>query len=597
MKSKSTILWFIVAATLAAAIWLLDTYFKPAPMGEKALFTGLRTDKVSGIQVIPGGAREISVIHSNKTWMVERPIIYPAQTAAIDGLLSALEKLTPVMSFTAGEMSGHKNPDAEFGFDNPQFTLDISAGEQTWHMRVGNKTAPGDGVYVRLVGAPGAYVTDTTWLQFLPHDVNDWRDTTLVDVPDTLDRLVVTNGAQAIDLQRDPVTHLWHMVSPISARANNMRIVTALQQLRTASVSRFVNDDPKTDMTTYGLEPAALDIWLGLGTNLMTAIHTGKEVTGAPGEVFARRQGLTAVVTTPKAPLSPWLGTINDFRDPNLVELTAPVAEIEMRGEHNFTLQSRGSNVWTEAGEKFPVDFSRVIMLIKTLAGLQTTNFVQDVVTASGLQNYGLAPKPSRQITLRSEVGDTNHAIVQLLFGTETNGQYYVKRGDEPYVYGLQSAGLGLLSLSGDYYRDPQIWNFSETNVAGLTLHQNGKTRQLVRNGTNDWSLASGSQGAINSPAVEETVHDLGTLSSAGWIGRQFNDADEIGLTTNSLSVTINFKSGEKYTVTFGKEVQSPQASTALSVVTLEGERWAFVFPYKLCQLVAEYLTIRADAP
>ena len=600
MKSKATILWFMIAVTLASAIWLLNTYLRPNVPGEKPLFAELRPDRVSDIQVIPGGAREISVARSNQTWTIERPILYPAQTAAIDGLLAALQKLTPVVSFTAGEMSGHKNADAEFGFDNPQYTIDVSAGEQTWHLRVGNKTAPGDGVYVRVVGATGAFVTDTAWLQFLPHDVNDWRDTTLVDVPDTLDWLVITNGALAIELRRDITNHLWRMLRPMTARANNLRIITALQQLHTASVSKFVNDDPKADLTAYGLEPAALDVWLGNGTNLLTAVHVGKDVAGAPGDAFARREGLSSVVTTPKAPLSPWQGAISDFRDPNLVELTAPVAEIEVRGEHNFSLRLHGSNTWTVAGEKFPVDASLVTGLIKTLAGLQTTNFVQDVVTAAGLQNYGLAPNPSRQITLRSAVGDTNRNIVQLLFGaTTTNNQVYVKRGDEDFVYGLPAVDLGQLALPGDYYRDRHIWSFSEADVAQVTLKQNGKTRQMVRTGTNDWSFAGGSQGIINPPAVEETMHRLGGLSAFAWIGRTFKDFDDIGLTTNSLSVTTELKSGEKYTVSFGKaeSVPSLNVTTALAVVTLDGERWAFVFPPVLCPYIAEYLTIPANTP
>lgn len=597
MKSKTTFLWFVIAATLAATIWLLDTYFQPKPPGQKPLLAGLRADQVTGVQVIPGGAREISVIRTNKTWLLERPLTYPAQAAAIDGLLAALERLRPVMSLSAGEMSAHKDADAEFGFDNPQFTLDLSAGDQIWHVRVGNKTAPGDGVYVRVVGATGAFVTGTSWLQFLPHDVNDWRDTTLVDVPDTLDWLVITNGAQAIELRRDATNRLWRMVRPWQARANNERIVTALQQLGMAKVSRFVSDDPKADLTAYGLEPAALDVWLGSGTNLLTAVHVGKDVSGTAGDVFARREGWNTVVTTPKEPLAAWRGAVNDFRDTNLLELTVPVAEIQVRGENNFTLRLDGSNSWTEVGEKFPVDPDRVADLVMTLAGIHIADFVQDVVTASGLQSYGLAPAPSRQITLRRVAGDTNHVIAQLLFGqTTTNGQVYVKRGDENFVYAVPSGSLSLMTLPGDYYRDRHIWNFSETNVAMVTLRQNGKTRQLIRNGTNDWSLAAGSQGIINPPAVEETVHRLGELTSSGWVGRKFRDFEDIGLTTNSLTLTIELKSGQKYSITFGKPL-SPNATTVLAVVTLDGERWAFVFPPQLCPLIAEYLTIPAAVP
>lgn len=597
MKSKTTAIWFVLAVALATTIWLLQNYAQSGATGVKPILAGLRPDRVTSIEIIPAGARPISAIRTNNAWLLEKPFAYPAQTAAIDSLLSALQRLTPTTSLSAGEMSAHKNADAEFGFDNPQFTLDVGAGDQIWHLRVGNMTAPGDGVYLRVVGMTGAFVTDPAWLQFLQHDATDWRDTTLLDVPSVLDWLVITNGTQAIELRRDATNHLWRMVRPQDARANNLRIVTALQQLRTARVSRFISDDPKADLTTNGLAPAALDVWIGNGTNLLTAIHAGKDVSGMPGEVYALREGWTSIVTTPKEPLAPWRGEVADFRDPNLLELTAPVAEIEVRGsDNNFTLQQRGSNVWTEAGEKFPVDGELVQSFIHTLAGLRIADFVQDVNTASGLQNYGLA-NPSRQITLRPAVGDTNRVIAHLLFGDTSTNEVYVKRGDEDFVYALALGDFRALSLPGDYFRTHRVWSFSETNVAQVTVRQNGKMRQMIRTGTNEWSIAAGSQGIITPPAIEETVHQLGDLSVLAWIGRKYPDS-EVGLSTNNLSLTVELKSGEKYSVDFGiKYPLSATTQTPLAVVTLEGERWAFVFPPLLAQLIEESLTIPADAP
>jgi hypothetical protein len=587
MKSKTTALWFLLAAILAAAIWFFENHFQPAPPAANVLFAGLRADQVTEIQVIPAGAREISASRTNKTWRLEKPFTYPAQTAAIENLLGTLEKLTPVMALTPGEMSGHQNADAEFGFDNPQFRIDLTAGEQNWHLSVGNKTAPGDGVYVRVIGATGAFVTGTDWLQFLPREATTWRDTTLVDTADTVDWLIITNGAKAIELRRDVTNHLWRMIRPQPFRADSLGIVTALQQLRSATVSQFISDDPKPDLTAYGLEPAALDVWLGHGTNLLAGVHAGKDSPTSPGQMFARREGWNTIVTTAKEPLAPWRGGVNDFRDRHLLALTAPVAEIEVRGENNFTLQQqRGSNVWTVAGEKFPVDAASVQTFIRQLANFRV-DFVQDVVTEPGLPMFGLTNPPARQITLRAGIGDTNSVIAQLLFGATTTNQVYVKRADENCVYALALDDLNSLQLNGDYYRDRRIWNFSETNVAQVTLRQNGKTRQLLRTGVNQWSLAAGSQGIINPPAVEETVHRLGELTAAGWFGRKFS-GPEIGLNTNNLSIAIELKTGEKYSVDFAAQV----AQTALAVVTLAGERWAFVFPPVIYPLVAEHLTI-----
>ena len=599
MKSKTTVIWFVLAAALFAFIWIFEHYFQPAAPEISSLLPGLRASAVTGIQISPAGAPEISAIRTNGVWQLEKPIAYSAQSAGIETLLAAVEKLVPVLRLTAGDLRGHKNADHEFGFETPQFFVVIQAGEQSWQLRVGNMTAPGDGVYVRVVGGDGAFVTDTAWLQLLPHSAGDWRDTALVAAAGVCDWIVITNGAKAIELElrRDPTNHLWHMIRPWPARADSLRITVALQQLRMARVTQFVSDNPKEDLAAFGLQPAELDVWLGRGTNYFAAVHAGKSSTENPAQIFVRREGSGAVLATAKESLLPWRGTVNDFRDPQLFELTAPVAEIEVRGETNsagFTLQLSGTNSWSVAGEKFPADADNVSAFVRTLAGFRVLEFVKDFNTALDLQSRGLAP-PARTITLRTVAGDTNSVLAQLLFGATETNKVFVKRADEGFVYALTTNDFNQLPENGWEFRNRRIWSFSETNVAKVTLHQGGKTRQLLRTGANSWSPAPGSQGIIDPLAVEETVHRLGELAATGWVGRNFPAPEKFGLNTNNLELTVELKTGEKRIVDFGGVV--PQSQTVFAAVTLDGERWTFVFPAPLCALVAAHLTIPPDAP
>ena len=105
----------------------------------------------------------------------------------------------------------------------------------------------------------------------------------------------------------------------------------------------------------------------------------------------------------------------------------------------------------------------------------------------------------------------------------------------------------------------------------------------------------AGSQGIINPPALEETAYRLGKLTAAGWVGRNITEPDKYGLNTKNLQITVELKNGEKHTVDFGAEL--PRAQAALAAVTLDGERWAFVFPPVLYQFVLSYLTIPANVP
>ena len=284
-------------------------------------------------------------------------------------------------------------------------------------------------------------------------------------------------------------------------------------------------------MTAFGLQPADLDLWLDRGSNFVAAIHIGKTLTNDSTQVFARREGWNAIVTTAKEPLSFWRGAVNDFRDPHLLELTAPVAEIEVRGQDiSFTLQRHGSNDWAVAGEKFPADAENVQQFIKLLAGFRVAEFVKDVVTAPDLQAYGLAA-PTHQIILRSAAGDTNAVIAQLLFGAMQTNEIFVRRADEDFIYGLSLADFNRLPgmRAGNFATGASGISTGPTSPH-ITLRQNGKTRQIIHNGSNQWSLAPGSQGIINPPALEETAYRLGKLTAFGWIGRNVTEPEKYGL-------------------------------------------------------------------
>ena len=593
MKSKTTTIWFVLAAALFAGIWLGQKYLQPAAPANATLLSGLRAADLTAMQISPAGAREISVLRTGHAWQLQKPLAYPAQAAAIEALAGALEKLVPTR-LTAAEIHSHKNSEADFGFDNPQFRLDLAAGELSWHLLIGNKTAPGDQVFIRVVGLDGAFVTDAGWLQLLPHSANDWRDTALVDAAGPTDWIVITNGTKAMEFRRDPTNQLWRMIRPLSARADGVRLAAALQQLQAGRITQFVTDDPRTDLSGYGLQPAELDVWLGCGTNFTAAVHVGKNSPEKSAQLFVRREGWNAVVTASKETFAVWRGAVNDFRDPHLLAPTAPVAEIEVRGENHFFLQQRGPNDWIVAGEKYPADRENVQNFLKLLTSLHVAEFVKDTATATDLQERGLAT-PSRQIFLRGTAGDSNSVLTQLIFGTNEPNRVLVKRGDEEFIYALKSEDVSRLPEAGWEFRDRHVWNFTETNVASVTLRQYGKTRQMIRTGNNKWSLAAGSQGVINPPAIEETLHRLGELTAAGWVGCNVTAPEKYGLNTNNLAIVTELKSGEKLSIEFGTELT--QGQTALAAVTFAGERWVFVFPPVLYQFVTTYLTIPPNAP
>src|SRR5258706_13515290 len=102
---------------------------------------------------------------------------YPAQPAAIEALLTALQTLTPATRIGPAEFHEHRTAETDFGFDPPQATLILEAGERRWQVLIGNKTAPGDQAFIRVVGVGGAVVTAAGRLKVVAPSGNDWRRT------------------------------------------------------------------------------------------------------------------------------------------------------------------------------------------------------------------------------------------------------------------------------------------------------------------------------------------------------------------------------------------------------------------------------------
>ena len=598
MNSKHTLTWFIVALALFAFIVGYHLFQRSAVVEPSEILPGLRPLAVTAVEVSPRGAHEICAVNTNGNWVLTQPVAYPAQASAIESLLGSLQKLTPAVRLSSAEVSQSHDANSQFGFDSPSVSLVIQSGDERREIVVGNKTVPGDQVYLRVVGRDGVFVTDLDWLKFIPQSANDWRDTSFTGDNTGADSILITNGTKIIELHRDPVNHLWQMVRPLAARANGDYIGAALQKLQTARVSQFVTDNSNADLSAFGLQPANLDLWLNKGSNVLTAFHLGKPSTKDSTEVFARREGWNTIVTTPRQPLTAWFGAVNDFRDPYLFELTAPVAEIEMigPGTNHYILQRQGANGWTIPGETFPVDSDSVQTFIQTLAGLRVSEFVKDITTPADLPAYGLA-RPSRQIIFRTAAGDTNAVIAQLLFGASRTNAVYVQRSDENSIYAISPEDFNSLPPGPAWqFRERRIWNFSEGDVVKITVRQNGKTMEVLHNGPNSWAPAPGSQGIINGPGVEYLAQDLGELavgSAAAWWSHGVSDPACFGLKPNNLSVAVTLKSGQTLTVDFGLQL----GQTALAATTLDGERWVFIFPPEIYQLVMSYLAISPNVP
>ncbi len=392
MTHRHTWFWTLLAAGLFAFIVFYRGHLRKPPSGPPRILPALKASDVTSVILRPGGQRDIRADRTNGGWQLIEPISYPAQSTNIERFLDALEHLTSATCFTASDLEGRTNADEEYGFAAPQASIILQQGSLPSHLLVGRKTAPGNQVFVQVVGVEAVYVVDDDLLKYIPATANDWRDPIMVRLDGlAFDRITVTNGASMLELQRDPANRLWRMSAPFASRADNARVEHALQRLGGLSAVQFLPDDPKADLESLGLQPPALVICLGQGTNNVAILQFGRSPTNDPQLVYARRISRNSILTVSNDMVAPWrASSVNDWRDPHLLSLTTPVGEIDVRGSDNFSLVLQTNNDWRVLPLDFPADPGLVSNLLSNLTAMQIVQFVQDVVTPPALPAYWL---------------------------------------------------------------------------------------------------------------------------------------------------------------------------------------------------------------
>jgi hypothetical protein len=597
MNPRSTGIWLVLAAGLFAFIFLYERHTrKPAP-GPTRILSALEPSRVTTIQVLPNDHSEIQAVRSNAGWQLTKPLVYPAQPVSIETLLVALAQLTPVTYMPERELRNRFNADEEYGFANPQAAIVLHQGTHRTQLRIGRRTAPGDQVFLQVVGVEGVYVVDADLLKLVPRTANAWRDATFVDLKGrAIDGIAVTNGLKMFELKKDSTNKLWRMVGPTPARANNARIEEGLQKLRDLRILQFVSDSPKPDLESFKLQPPEWELGLSEGTNRLTVLQFGRPATNDASQIYARRFGQTTIVAVSSNLLASWRDPVNEFRDTHLLTLTEPVDTIEVHAQDTFSIQRQTNNTWRVLPQNFPADSGLVKNLLSILSGMPIVQFVKDAVTEPDLPVYGLS-MPSRQFILRlaPAASATNSAIfADLSFGTNQENKVFVRRTDESFVYAVELEEVERLPSASCQLRERRIWNYSIGTLVSVTIRQNGKIRQIIRKGEYQWSLAPGSQGIIDPLPIEETVKGLCQLEATEWLARGEKSQVRYGFETNRLQIALQFKDNEQATLEFGGEAIPGFPYTA---VMLDGEPWICRVPLALCRDVLLYLTIPSGNP
>ncbi|HTD88798.1 MAG TPA: DUF4340 domain-containing protein [Candidatus Binatia bacterium] len=596
MGSWKTTFWLLGAGGLLfGTIVFLERHApSTAPTAEvPPRLVALRASDVTNIVVRRTNQFVLRADRTNLNWNITLPFSYPGQSFAMDKLLSILEDLAPHTHLTQEELQAQKRSLVEFGLDVPAATLVLNHKSGRSELQFGSRTAISDQVYVQVMNIPGVYVVPADLLQLLPQTANDWRDTALVNLTESnLDRFEIRTPARSFAIEVDPTNKVLYLSKPTRARASSPKVEALVRKLQSAQALQFVTDDPRADLDVFGLRPPEAELVLGLGTNDLQVVQFGKSPTNDPTVVYARRMAQTNIVLVPRSILEALQTSHAELRDRHVLAFPAGgVESIEVRGEQNFTIRKQTNNLWFVTEPEFIPADSELVRGSLTLLGFLEGQVEKDVVT--DFAPYGLAT-PARQYILRASATNslgapTNRIVAQLDVGARRDNIVFA-RGAEETVYSLPAAFLDRLPAAAWQLRERRVWSFSTNQVIRLTIQHRGYQRQVLRSPLGEWSLAPGSQGIINTFAVEELMYRLGELRAVSWVARGDEGRAQYGFTENSHKLLIELRLADKPRILTLEFSSRPAAPYPYALAAVDGQTWIFEFPPDLFSQISNYL-------
>lgn len=624
---------YLLATTLGlfAFIWFFERHLgkaPPAPLPGK-IAPGLTPTAITAIETITGDVTN-RVELQDAGWRLVSPIDYPAEKLFIEAFIDACAGLTPHASISRQVTGTQPEGVDDYGFNPPQarITFTQSGGEVV--IEIGARSPSEKWVYARSEGSEGVEIVDAGILRYIPATPDGWRDRSLIRLGEApFNQLDIAASSGGFELTRSNLTSAWRITRPKPAkRANNYRANMLMQYILNWRIAGFVTDDPKADLTPYGLKSPAARIAFRQGTNVLAAVDLGSSPTNNPALVYARRLSHTNVVLVPRQLLDSVNTPFAHFRDEQLLSFNPDIAkQIVIQADETFALQRQTNAAWVIARPAraagptntaapavrvgpVPADPELVGRFMTNLMSLQVVSngWVKDVV--ADYAPFGLAP-PRRSYAIHTNaaataafqpVSATNQPFAQIGIGSRPQGELatiLARRMSEDSVYKISLGEVMQLPTRAYELRHRQVWDFDPRLAETITIRHAGKTRKLVRTdnagGDRGWALAEGFQGMINVAAVEAQVLQLSQLRANSWSyqGESPQALQTRGIFdafSHSIELEVSEPGGRKtYRVTWGKKTARGDIYAA---VKLEGGTTVFEYDRRDYETIAQFLGV-----
>ena len=510
MRLKITLVLLLANLAVFFLLWRLDRQTEEVltPSGPLTVdMVDLDQVQISG-RLLPDGERVLVRDHDGN-WHLTEPVQWPANIYAVQTLINQLEFLEQEASFPAGDLASSNQTLADYGLADPGLTLTLSAGTHHETLLVGAPTKLGGRLYIMNPADQMVRVVPQELLQDLILPMTDLRNDRIFTLgyfeiqqlavrgTPPPDNTVLGAGAPSAGgsgLGAPKVTLIktgdqWRLDTPVQCPADTKLVSDIVAQLDALTVTRFLPKE-ELDPARQGLTNPSMRVTL-TGSSGSQTLLLGQRVSptapdgnlsNAPAQYYAQLEDPSpALVPKTDDKGNPVLGADGK---PVMVPSTPPIftvaaepfgilqnAQESLRerkflpfdpaavsaaslqfGNDSVKLQKSESGLWQILPGLDSADPAVVGGLLDNLQKLEAVSFASDEPSQDDLRNFGL-DDPQRTVTLQTSPS----ANLTFSLGVDdraTPVRYYIKVGDQPFVYEVGPAVLGWLRTDPLYYHD-----------------------------------------------------------------------------------------------------------------------------------------------
>lgn len=574
-NTHTTFLLFCLAVVSAVFIW----WFERTPaLSRDESYSGANAlipfdlDTVDYLGIQQGGGY-LECHRSSKEWELTQPVSARADSAKIDKILSALERLPKGLPITAAERSARGLTLKDYGLDKPQAIVVLRDKTHRWLLRVGGTSPLKSATYVRLDAEDEVWTTSTNLLEQLPSEAADMRDRRLLrGDPASVSRLEIKRSDGPASLIARSANE-WVFQKPVVARADAAKVTEILERLFALEIRVFVSET-MSDPVTYGIDAdeAALQILVWRNGNVNgEKILFGKTLMDNPALVYASVKGASSVYAVPRDMADALGVSFMNLREKRLYFMDEQaVRQIRIVDDKRVLALELSPGGWqiTEPG-KWKADELVVKGMLTALNQIEITRFVDDSFTnainagvASGSILFSAAipvapgapsvPVPASGVAPLPAAAATAERCLTWRLKDDVILAHF---NDDPQCFELAGNRKNMFSPDTLFYRDRTVLSLDPASVRRIRIETDDGAQSVERNAAGGaWKSLVPGQGLVNGRLVDVVLGLSSNLKAIRFEPSERKQSEMFGLPGGCLSLTLGLtgEEGIQKTIVFG---------------------------------------------